>query len=114
MNFFKTNFDKTVEKLLVNFLSKIRYGKFIYPNFKRILDKIFSSESIRNYIYSSLFTKPKNYQISLIDNQKAIYKKRVFILEKKIMKECFVQDIGNFEVIYSVRKFFKDKTLIDV
>ena len=30
------------------------------------------------------------------------------------MKECFVQDIGNFEVIYSVRKFFKDKTLIDV
>ena len=27
MNFFKTNFDKTVEKLLVNFLSKIRYGK---------------------------------------------------------------------------------------
>ena len=27
MNFFKTNFDKTVEKLLVNFLSKIQYGK---------------------------------------------------------------------------------------
>ena len=27
MNFFKSNFDKTVEKLLVNFLSKIRYGK---------------------------------------------------------------------------------------
>ena len=27
MNFFKTNFDKTVKKLLVNFLSKIRYGK---------------------------------------------------------------------------------------
>ncbi len=27
MNFFKTNFDKTVEKLLINFLSKIRYGK---------------------------------------------------------------------------------------
>ena len=26
MNFFKTNFDKTVEKLLVNFLSKIKYG----------------------------------------------------------------------------------------
>ena len=27
MNFFKTNLDKTVEKLLVNFLSKIQYGK---------------------------------------------------------------------------------------
>ena len=27
MNFFKTNFNKTVKKLLVNFFSKIRYGK---------------------------------------------------------------------------------------
>ena len=109
--------EKLVNAVLRNILrnkNKIKYGKFIYPNFKRVLDKIFSSDSIRNYIYSTLFTKPKNYQISLIDNQKAIYKKRVFVLEKKIMKECFVQDIGNFEVIYSVRKFFKDKTLIDV
>ncbi len=109
--------EKLVNAVLRNILrnkNKIKYGKFIYPNFKRVLDKIFSSDSIRNYIYSTLFTKPKNYQISLIDNQKAIYKKRVFVLEKKIMKECFVQDIGNFEVIYSVRKFFKDKTLIDL
>ena len=30
------------------------------------------------------------------------------------MNGCFVQDIGNFEVIYSVHKFFKDKNLIDV
>ena len=109
--------EKLVNAVLRNILrnkNKIKYGKFVYPNFKRVLDKIFSSDSIRNYIYSTLFTKPKNYQISLIDNQKAIYKKRVFVLGKKIMKECFVQDIGNFEVIYSVRKFFKDKTLIDL
>ncbi len=109
--------EKLVNAVLRNIIrnkNKIKYGKFIYPNFKRVLDKIFSSDSIRNYIYSTIFTKPKNYQISLIDNQKAIYKKRVFVLEKKIMKEYFVQDIGNFEVIYSVRKFFKDKTLIDL
>ena len=30
------------------------------------------------------------------------------------MKGCFVQDIGNFEVIKSIHKFFKDKNLIDV
>ena len=33
----------------------------------------------------------------------------MFALEKKIIKGCFVQDIGNFEVIYSVHKFFWDK-----
>ena len=44
----------------------------------------------------------------------ALYGKRVFIFRKKIIKGCFVQDIGNFEVIYSVHKFFKDKNLIDV
>ena len=27
MNFVKHNFDKTLEKLLENFLSKIKYGK---------------------------------------------------------------------------------------
>ena len=109
--------EKLVNAVLRNILrnkNKIKYGRFIYPNFKKILDKIFSSDSIRNYIYSTLFTKPKSYQISLIDNQKALYKKRVFILERKIIKEYFVQDIGNFEVIYSVSKFFKDKNLIDV
>lgn len=109
--------EKLINAVLRNILrnkNNIKYGKFIYPNFKKILDKIFSSDSIRNYVYSTMFTKPKNYQISLIDNQKAFYKKRVFILENKIIKECFVQDIGNFEVIYSVRKFFKDKNLIDV
>ena len=38
----------------------------------------------------------------------------MFTLERKINKDCFVQDIGNFEVILSVHKFFKDKNVIDV
>ena len=93
---------------------KIKYDKFIYPDFKKILDKIFSSNSIRDYVYSTLFTKPENYQISLIDKEDALYGKRVFRLEKKIIKGCFVQDVGNFEVINTVHKFFKNKNLIDV
>ena len=52
--------EKLVNAVLRNILrnkNKIKYGKFIYPNFKKILDKIFSSDSIRNYIYCTLFTK---------------------------------------------------------
>jgi len=109
--------EKLVNAVLRNILRKkneIEYGNIIYPNFKKILDKIFSSNPIREYIYSTLFTKPKNYQISLSDKKDAIYGRRVFILEKKVMKDCFVQDIGNFEVINSIHKFYKDKNLIDV
>ena len=109
--------EKLVNAVLRNILRKkneIKHGNLIYPYFKKILDKIFSSNSIREYIYSTLFTKPKNYQISLSDKKDAIYGKRVFLLEKKIMKDCFVQDIGNFEVINSIHEFYKDKNLIDV
>jgi len=110
--------EKLINAVLRNILqnkSKIKYGKYIYPNFKNIINKIFSSDSIRNYICSTLFNKPKNYQISLIDKKDALYGKRVFLLEReKIIKGCFVQDIGNFEVIRSVYKFYKDNNLIDV
>ena len=109
--------EKLVNGVLRNIArnqNKIQYKKMIYPHFKKIIDKIFSSNSIRDYLYSTLFVKPKNYQISLIDNEDALYNKRVLALEKKIIKGCFVQDIGNFEVIYSVHKFFWDKNLIDV
>ena len=111
------NKEKLVNAVLRNILRKkneIKHRNLIYPNFKKILDKIFSSNLIREYIYSTLFTKPKNYQICLSDKKEAIYGKRVFILEKKIMKDCFVQDIGNFELINTIHKFFKDKNLIDV
>ena len=78
------------------------------------MDKIFSSNTIRNYLYSSFFNKPINYQVSLIDKKEAYYRKRVFILEKKIVKGCFVQDIGNFEIINTIHKFYRDKNILDV
>ena len=109
--------EKLINGVLRNILrdkKNIQYKKNISPNFKKILDKIFTSNSIRNYIYSTLFFKPINYQISIINNKNALYGKRVFNLERKINKDCFVQDIGNFEVILSVHKFFKDKNVIDV
>ncbi len=108
---------KLVNAVLRNILrnkNNIKYEKNIHPNFKKVLDKIFSSKSIRNYIYETLFIKPKNYQISLIDNIDALYSERVLNLDKKINKGCFVQDIGNFEIINSIYKFYKDKNLIDV
>jgi len=92
----------------------IHFGKFIYPKFKKIVDKIFSSKSIREYIYQTLFEKPINYQVSLKDQKDAIYEKRVFLLEKKIKTNCFVQDIGNFEIIRSTKSFYYDKDILDI
>ena len=109
--------EKFVNAVLRNILrnkDKIKYENLIYPGFKKILDKIFSSASIREYIYKTLFIKPCNYEISLLDNKNAIYSKRVSILKKEITKGYFVQDIGNFEVINAVHSFYKDKELIDV
>ena len=109
--------EKLVNAVLRNILrnkDKIKYENLIYPNFKKILNKIFTSTSIRNYIYKSLFIKPINYQISLLDKKDALYSKRVFMLKERISKGCFVQDIGNFEVIKSTSSFFIDKKLIDL
>ena len=36
------------------------------------------------------------------------------MLDKKILKGCIVQDIGNFEAIKATHIFFKDKNLIDI
>jgi len=109
--------EKLVNAVLRNILKnlgEINYENNIYPYFKKILDKIFSSKSIRDYLYDTLFFKPKNYQISLFDKKDAMYGKRVLVYETKILKGCFIQDIGNFEVINSIHKFYKDKNLIDV
>ncbi len=109
--------EKLVNAVLRNILrniDKIKYEKYIYPSFKKILDKIFSSNNIREYIYDTLFVKPQNYQISLIDKKDVLYSKRVMILKKKIHKGCFVQDIGNFEIIKATHNFYFDKNLIDV
>ena len=50
----------------------------------------------------------------MTDKNDALYGKRVYLLEKKIFKGCFVQDIGNFEVIKTISNFYIDKNLIDV
>ena len=92
----------------------IKFGKFIYPKFKKVLDKIFSSKSIREYIYQTLFEKPINYQISLVDKEDAIYEKRVYSFKKKLKSNCFVQDIGNFEIIRSTISFYHDKDILDI
>ena len=64
MNFFKTNFDKTVEKLLVNFLSKIRYGKLTvqFPTGEERVfvgkeEDISASIKIHNYNFLNLIFK---------------------------------------------------------
>ena len=94
--------------------NNIQLGKFIYPKFKKIVDKVFSSNSIREYIYQTLFEKPINYQVSLKDQKDAIYEKRVFLLEKKIKSNCYVQDIGNFEIIRSTISCYHDKDILDI
>ena len=63
--------EKLINGVLRNILrdkNNIQYKKNIYPYFKKILNKIFSSNSIRNYIYSTLFVKPINYQICIVNN----------------------------------------------
>ena len=64
MNFFKSNFDKTIEKLLVNFLSKIRYGKLTveFPTGEERVfvgkeDDISASIKIHNYNFLKLIFK---------------------------------------------------------
>ncbi len=82
-------------------------------SFKENIDKIFSSKNIRSYIYKSLFLKPINFQISITETNKALYQKRVFHLKNKLNSNCFVQDIGNFECIHSVKDLFHSKDILD-
>jgi 16S rRNA (cytosine967-C5)-methyltransferase len=35
-------------------------------------------------------------------------------LKSKLLKNCFVQDVGNYEVIHSTHQFFKSKKILDV
>jgi len=55
-----------------------------------------------------------DYQISLSDHKEAIYEKRVLSLKSKLLKNCFVQDIGNYEVIHATHQFFKSKKVLDI
>ena len=82
--------------------------------FKANCDKIYTSSKIRSYIYKSFFTKPKSFQISLNDNVNNFYKKRVALLNDKLCANYFVQDIGNFEIINSVKDLYNDQKILDV
>lgn len=112
--FKKHKFVNAVLRRVLQDKDDIRFGKFIYPKFKKILDKIFSSKSIREYIYQTLLERPINYQVSVVDQKDAIYKKRVLLLEKKIRPNCFVQDIGNFEIIRLTKSFYREKNVLDI
>jgi predicted RNA methylase len=93
---------------------KLSLEKNLPSDFKKVLDKIFSSNEIRNYLHQSFFVKPKDYQISLHDHEEAIYDKRVLPFKSKLFKYCFVQDIGNYEIIHASHTFFKSKEILDI
>ncbi len=110
--------DKLVNAVLRGFLRTKKKKDLSAQNlpklFKTNIDKIFSSKNIRSYIYNSLFHKPINYQISYYETTNNIYGGRVLLLEKDLHKNCFVQDIGNFECISAIKDIFKNKNILDV
>ena len=64
MNFFKNNLDKTLEKLVKNFLSKIKYGSLEvkFPSgekktYSGIEDGLSASINIHNYSFLSYIFK---------------------------------------------------------
>ena len=109
--------SKLVNAVLRNVLrdqEKIIIGNNIPQNFKKILDQIFSSNEIRSYLYESFFNKPKNYQISLKNRSDAIYDQRVLLLKSNLLNGCFVQDIGNYEIIRASHTHFKSSNILDI
>ena len=116
---FSKLFDKSklINAVLRNILrdkENLKLDKNLPSDFKKNLDKIFSSIKIREYLHQSFFTKPMDYQVSLSDHKEAIYNKRVLLFKSKLLKNCFVQDIGNYEVIRATHQFFKSKKILDV
>jgi len=83
--------------------------------FKKQLIKIYSSKKIYNYIFETLNKKPIDYQISYDDNIEAIYDSRVSILKNfdDLLIKSWVQDIGNYECIKSVKHLVKEKKVLD-
>ena len=116
---FSKQFDKSklINAVLRNILrdkENLTIEKNLPDNFQKILDKIFSSSKIREYLHQTFFTKPVDYQISLSDHKEAIYEKRVLPFKSKLLKNCFVQDIGNYEVIHATHQFFQSKKILDI
>ena len=99
----KDNIQKNMETHMVD------------SEFKKQLIKIYSSKKIYDYIFETLNKKPINYQISYDDNIEAIYDSRVSILKNfdDLLSKSWVQDIGNYECIRSVRHLVKEKKVLD-
>ena len=116
---FSKKFDKSklVNAVLRNIIrdkNKLILDKNLPTEFEKTLDKIFSSNEIRDYLHQSFFVKPEDYQISLYDHDEAIYDRRVLSFNSKLFKNCFVQDIGNYEIIHASHTFFKSKEILDI
>ena len=99
----KDNIQKNMETHMVD------------SEFKKQLIKIYSSKKIYDYIFETLNKKPINYQISYDDNIEAIYDSRVSILKNfdDLLSKSWVQDIGNYECIKSVKHLIKEKKVLD-
>ena len=112
--------DKLVNGVLRNILRnkdkiKNEYQNYHLPeNFIKIIEKTFLDKKIINYIAKSFFQIPQDYQICLTPKKGAIYNDRVFHLNKNLELDCFVQDIGNFEIIKSSHQIFHSKKILDV
>ena len=99
----KDNIQKNMETHMVD------------SEFKKQLIKIYSSKKIYDYIFETLNKKPINYQISYDDNIEAIYDSRVSILKNfdDLPSKSWVQDIGNYECIKSVKHLVREKKVLD-
>ena len=83
---FSKQFDKSklINAVLRNILrdqENLIVEKNLPANFQKVLDQIFSSNKIREYLYQTFFIKPVDFQISLNDHKEAIYEKRVLPLK---------------------------------
>lgn len=84
-------------------------------DFKKQLIKIYSSKKIHEYIFETLNEKPINYQVSYANNESSLYDLRVSTLKDfhDLKKNSWVQDIGNYECIRSIREIVKNKKILD-
>ena len=106
-----------LRKILIekdNLLKDIQSIK-IDNDFKKQLIKIYSSKKIHDYIFETLDEKPVNYQVSYDDREDSLYDLRVSVLENfsDLKKKSWVQDIGNYECIKSIREIVKNKKVLD-
>ena len=88
--------------------------KNISSVFKKYCDEIFSNKKVCEFIYESFFYKPQSFQVSINDKNNSIYERRVSYLETELEDNSFIQDIGNFEIIHSIKNLYKDKNIIDI